>query len=111
MMIGTIIDGIFKVTRYGVFGIAVLGILASVIMIFTNFALGFSSVLISVALLLVSIALTMLLMPKAIFKEYELDTKKIVISVVLLVIAAAIAGITYFVTGGFPALNLIFMSI
>lgn len=111
MMIGNVIDGIFKCTRYGVWGIAVLGILASALMIFTNIGLGFGSVMISVALLLVSIAVTMLLMPKAIFKNYELDTKKIVISIALLVIAAAIAGITYFAVGGFPALNLIFMQV
>jgi hypothetical protein len=44
-------------------------------------------------------------------KNYELDTKKLVISIALLVIAAAIAGITYFAVGGFPALNLIFMQV
>ena len=111
MIIGSIIDGIFKGTRYGVWGIAVLGILASAIMIFTNIGLGFGSVMISIALLLVSIAVTMLLMPKAIFKNYKLDKKKIVISVILLLVATAIAGIIYFVVGGFPALNLIFMQV
>lgn len=70
--IGNVIDGIFKCTRYGVWEIAVLGILASALMIFVNIGLGFGSVMISVALLLVSIAVTMLLMPKAIFKNLQI---------------------------------------
>lgn len=109
MIIGEIIDGIFKCLRYGVWGMSVLGIVISLIMIFANFGLGFASVAICIALLLMCISLAMLLMPKN--SKFELDTKKIIIGVVLILLAIVVVGITYFSIDGFPALNLLFMKI
>ena len=62
-----------------------------------------------VAALLLSVSVTLLLLPERFAKGKLADQKKrMTIGCVLLVLAAATMGIIYFACGGFPALNLIF---
>lgn len=103
------IDGLLAGTVYLVWGIALVGITGSVILFFANLSLGFASTVVFVAALLLSLAVTLMLLPKGLAKGRLADQRgRMVVGGVLLVLAAVIMGITYFACGGFPALNLIF---
>ena len=104
-MIKKTIDGLFIGTRYGVFAMSALGVIGSIILFFVNIELGFSSAILCIAALALCIALFLILMPKKIRK------RKAVVAGICLLLAFTITGITYFTNGGFPHMNLIFISI
>lgn len=102
------IDGLLVGTKYLCWAIGLVGIIGSVILFFCNLSLGFASAMVFVAALLLSVAVTLLLLPEKLAKGKLADQKKrVTIGTVLLVLAAAIMGIIYLVSGGFPALNLL----
>lgn len=104
------IDGLLAGTKYLAWAIALVGIVGSVILFFANLSLGFASAMVFVAALLLSVAVTLMLLPEKLAKGKLADQRKrMIIGGVLLVLAAAVMGITYFACGGFPALNLIFV--
>lgn len=96
------IDGLFTGTRFGVLGLAALGIAGSVILFFANIGLGILPALLCVAAFALCAALVLLLMPG------KMTKKRAVAAAVGLVLAFAIAGITYYTNGGFPQMNLLF---
>ena len=72
--------------------------------------LGLPSAMVFVAAFLLAVGVTLLLLPEKFAKGKLADQKKRnTIGGVSLVIAVAIMGITYFVNGGFPELNLLFI--
>lgn len=104
------IDGLLASTKYLAWAIALVGIVGSVILFFANLSLGFASAMVFVAALLLSVAVTLMLLPEKLAKGKLADQRKrMVVGGVLLVLATAVMGITYFACGGFPALNLIFV--
>ena len=103
------IDGLLVGTRYLAWGIGVIGIAVSVVLFFVNLSLGFASAMVFVAELLLSIAVMLLLLPERLAKGKLAGNKRLVIGAAALVLAAAIMGITYLVSGGFPAMNLLFV--
>lgn len=104
-----IIDNLLVGTKYLGWAIGLIGIVGSVILFFCNLSMGFASAMVFVAALLLSVAVTLLLLPKALIKGKLDSPKRIVVGCVALVLAAAVMGIIYFVSGGFPALNLLFV--
>lgn len=112
-MLTKTIDGLFIGTRYLVWVLGILGIVGSVILAAANISLGMSSVFVFIGTLLLSITLSLLLMPDALVKQKILPealmSKRFVISAVSAVLAAAVVGIIYFTNGGFPSLNLLFI--
>lgn len=104
------IDGLLAGTKYLAWAIALVGIVGSIVLFFANLSLGFASAIVFVAALLLSIAVTLMLLPEKLAKGKLADQhKRMITGCVLLVLAAAIMGVTYFACGGFPALNLIFV--
>lgn len=99
------IDGLFIGIRFGVLGLAALGIAGSVILFFANISLGLLSALLCVAAFALCAALVLLLMPG------QMTKKRAAAAAVGLVLAFAIAGITYYTNGGFPQMNLLFTAI
>lgn len=103
------IDGLLVGTKYLAWGIALVGILASVILLFANLSLGVASAAACLAALLLSVGVTLLLLPKQLAKGILGSNKRFVIGGVAVVFAVAVMGIAYFTNGSFPALNLLFI--
>ena len=103
------IDGLLVGTKYLAWAIGLIGIVGSVILFFANLSMGFASAMVFIAALLLSIAVTLLLLPKQLAKGKLGSNKRFVIGAVALILAVAVIGITYFANGGFPALNLLFV--
>lgn len=102
------IDGLLAGTKHLVWGIAVVGIIGSIILFFTNISLGFTSAAVFCATLLLSIGVTLLLLPQVLAKKMPEGRERYIIGTAAVVIAAAVMGIIYLSAGGFPAVNLIF---
>lgn len=103
------IDGLLVGTKYLTWAIGLIGIVGSVILFFVNLSMGFASAMVFIAALLLSVAVTLLLLPKRLAKGKLTSNKRFVIGTVALALAAAVIGITYFANGGFPDLNLLFV--
>ena len=101
-------DGLLAGTRYLAWGIALLGILGSVVLFFANLSLGFASAAVFIASFFLAIGVVLLLLPKQLAKGKLEGTKKYIVGAAALVIAVMIMGIVWFSNGGFPAINLIF---
>lgn len=112
MMLLKVIDGLFIGTRYGAWLIALLGIAGSLVLAVANVGAGFSAVLVCAGALLLSIAVTLLLMPKSLLdgflKNHLQGNQRFVIGAAGLVMAMVLVGGVYFANGGFPDMNLIF---
>ncbi|MCH4168882.1 MAG: hypothetical protein LKF42_06500 [Streptococcaceae bacterium] len=104
-----VIDGLFIGTRYGVWGISLLGIIASIILIFFNIGMGLGAAMVFIAALVLSVGLTMLLLPASFIKGKLAGNKRYIAGSVFMVLAFVIMGITYFSNGGFPDVNLLFV--
>lgn len=102
------VNGLLAGTRYLAWGIAVLGILGSVILFIANIPFGIGAAVTFVASFFLAIAVTLLLLPGQLAKGKLEGNRKYLIGTVCLVAAVAIMGIVYAVNGGFPAVNLIF---
>jgi len=109
MMLFEIINYLFIAIRYGVWALGVLGILVSIVLILTNLSFGFSSALVFIASLFLSIAVSVFLLPNIPFILAFLGGKKLIVAAVSLVISIAIMGLVYVTNGGFPKVNLIFI--
>ena len=103
------IDGLLIGTRYLCWGLGVLGMAGSVVLMAVNLSMGIGAVMTFAAALLLSIAVTLLLLPDQIAKGALKGNKRYIVGAVLLILATAVMGIVYFANGGFPALNLIFV--
>lgn len=106
------VDGLLVGTRYLAWGIGLVGIIGSVILFFANLPLGIASAATSLAALLLSVSVTLLLFPKKLTErnlEKLAGTKRYIIGAAALVMAVAVMGIVYLTNGGFPALNLLVM--
>lgn len=102
------IDGLLAGTKYLAWGIALLGIAGSVVLFFANIGLGFGTAAIFIATLLLSIGVTLLLMPKQLAKGKFESKSRYIAGAVSIVISVVVMGIVYMSAGGFPAVNLIF---
>lgn len=106
------IDWLLIGAVYLFWAIAVAGVVGSVLLFAANLSLGLSSAMVFAAAFLLSVGVVLLLMPKSFVKHMKgmlNDKQRYIAGAVLLVLAAAIMGIVYFSTGGFPALNLVFI--
>ncbi|MGX7197315.1 hypothetical protein [Enterococcus olivae] len=108
MSIFKIIDGLFIGTRYGVLGMSILGVLASIVLFFVNISMGFSALMVFVATLALSLSLIVFLVPSSVMKGKYTNKRRYIVGGILSVLALGIMGFTYLSTGGFPELNLIF---
>ncbi len=102
-----VIDYLFIGTRFGCWGLGILGIVVSVVLAIVNIPMGVGSALIFIAALLLSMAIALLLAPKGFFSKKLSETKRIAFSVGSVAAAMLLAGGVYWLTGGFPALNLL----
>lgn len=103
------IDRLLVGTKYLAWAIALVGIAGSVILFIANLSLGLSSAVVFIASFFLSIGVTLLLLPKKLIKGKLEGNSKYVVGVVALVIAVVVMEIVWFINGGFPALNLIFV--
>lgn len=104
------IDNLLVGAKYLCWAIGLVGIFGSVILFFCNLSLGIASALVFVAALLLSVAVTLMLLPEKLAKGKLGDPKKrMTVGCVLLVLSVALMGVIYLVSGGFPALNLLFI--
>ena len=92
-------------------GIGLVGIPVSIILIFANFKRGFKAVVLMIAALCLSVAVTLVLMPNSLIGLLvgTLQTNRIAISGVLGLVAMVMAGLVCFSKGDFPKLNLLFI--
>lgn len=104
-----IIDNLLVGAKYLAWAIGLVGIIGSVVLFFANLSLGFVSAAVFIAAFLLSIAVTLLLLPKQLAKGFLSGKGKYIIGGIALVVATAVMGIVYAVCGGFPALNLLFV--
>lgn len=102
------VDGLLAGTKSLAWGIALIGIVGSVILFFANIGLGFVSAAVFIATLFLSIGVTLLLLPKVLAKKKLEGKGRYIIGAIAVVIAVAVMGIVYLSAGGFPAVNLIF---
>ena len=104
---------VFNVVRYFAWGIGILGIPLSIILIFANVKNGFKAVVLMVSILCLSITLTLLLMPAGVIGILPavLQANRIIIGVVALCIAAVVGLFSFFSKGKFPKLNLLITTI
>lgn len=109
MMLLKTIDGLFVGTRYGAWGLGVLGIVGSIILVLANFTNGLASMMLFVAALSLSLGVSLILLPKWFIKGDLLQSKRFIIGGVAITIAAIVAGAIYFINGGFPPINLLFV--
>ena len=102
---------LFVFTRYLVWLIAALCVPASAVLAVVNLSFGLSSAMVFVAALLLAAGLAILLMPERVAVSVPAlsGLKLKVAAAVCLLAAVAIMGATYFLCGGFPALNLLFV--
>ena len=106
-----IIDMLFVFTRYLVWLLAVLCVPVSAVLAVVNLPIGFGSAVVFVAALLLGAGVAILLAPeqvKAAVPAFS-GSKLKVAAVVCLLAATAAMGATYYLCGGFPALNLLFV--
>ena len=103
------IDGLLVGTKYLAWAIALVGILGSAVLFVVNLSFGFGSAVVFLASFLLSVGVTLLLLPKKLAKGKLEGNKKHIIGAVACILAAAIMGIVYFTNGGFPELNLLFV--
>lgn len=113
MILSDVINGLFIGLRYLVWGLGVVGIPVSIILLIANIAGGIGGIGIMLALLLLSGALALLLMPNSLVEKLPdvLQEKRYFIGAIAVIIAALLAGIVYFTVGGFPSLNLLFIQV
>ena len=104
-----IIDNLLVGTKYLAWAIGLVGIIGSVVLFFANISLGFASAAVFIAAFFLSIAVTLLLLPKQLAKGKLEGKHKNIIGGVALAIAVVVMGIVYAVSGGFPELNLLFI--
>lgn len=109
MLIFKTIDALFIGTRYGVWGMSILGIPLSLILLFCNFTYGLGAILACFAALLVSAALTLLLVPKVVLKNDFLNSKQYILGGLFLIAALCFMGVCVLVSGGLPEMNLLFI--
>lgn len=102
------IDGLLVGTKYLAWGIALLCIPLSVILLFANITMGFASVIACVAALLLAVGITLVILPEKLAKGKMAGKTRFIVGGVAIVLAVAVMGIAIFIAGGFPALNLIF---
>lgn len=100
--------GLLVGARYLAWGIALLGIIGSIVLFFANIPLGIASAAVFLASFFLAIGVVLLLIPKQLAKGKLGGTKKYIVGSVALVIALVIMGIVWFSIGGFPEINLIF---
>ena len=102
------IDGLLIGTRYLTWGIAVVGTLASLVLLVANVPLGIGSAAACVALFLLACAVVLLLLPKKLAAGGLEGGSRFAIGGLVLLVACAVMGIVYLACGGFPPLNLVF---
>lgn len=102
------IDGLLAGVRYLAWGIALIGIIGSVVLFFANLSLGFGSAVVFLATFFLAIGVTLLLWPKQLAKGKFEGSGKYVIGAVAVVIALVVMAIVWFTNGGLPEVNLIF---
>ena len=102
------IDGLLVGTKYLAWSIALVCIPVAAILLFANLSLGLASAMVCAAALMLAVGITLLLLPEK-FAKGKLGKKRNIVGAVAIVLAAAIMGITYFLVGGFPELNLLFI--
>lgn len=106
-LFGTI-DGLLGGTRYLAWGIALVCIPASLVLLVANLSLGITSAAACLAALFPAVGVTALLLPAQLAKGPLANDRLRVIGAVACVIAVAIVGVDFFLAGGMPELNLIF---
>lgn len=113
MILSDIINGLFIGLRYLVWAMGVIGIPLSIILLVVNIGGGIGAIGLIVAALLLSIALTLMLMPNSLVEKLPegLQEKRFLVGIIAVIVAAVFAGIVYFTVGGFPSLNLLFTQV
>lgn len=102
------IDGLLVGTKYLAWGIALLCIPLSVILLFANITMGFAAVMVCIAALLLAVGVTLTILPGKLAKGKLAGKARFILGAVAIVLAVVIMGITFFSSGGFPTMNLFF---
>lgn len=103
-----VIDGLLVGTRYLAWGIALVGIFASFVLLVANVPLGLGSVASCIALFLLACGTVLLLLPKRLAYGGLEGGARFAIGAVVLLVACAVMGIVCLTNGGFPPLDLLF---
>lgn len=107
-MLFKVIGSLFVGTRYGVWGLSLLGIPLSLVLMFCNLSNGWETELLIFSALLLASSLTLILLPKVFIQEESLETNRFTIGICCMFVSVIIAGIIYLMVGKFPPINLIF---
>lgn len=103
------IDGLLVGTRYLVWGLGVLGVVAAATLFCLNLPLGAASALVWVAALLLAVGVALTLLPAALVRGKLAGTIRRTVGFGALAGAVVLMGGIYLVCGGFPAVNLLFV--
>lgn len=106
----SVIGMLFVATRYIMWGIAIVGIPISIILIFANIKRGIKAVLLMIAALCIAISVALVAIPSSliVILPIVLQANRFVIGGILGLVALAIATLVCFAKGEFPELNLLF---
>ena len=102
------IDSLLAGTKYLAWGIALLCIPLSVILLFVNFTMGIPAVMACAAAFLLAVGVTLAILPEKLAKGKLAGKNRLIVGGVAIVLAVAVMGIAFFIAGDFPAMNLIF---
>lgn len=104
-----VIDGLLVGTRFLAWGIAMLGIAGSVVLMVANLPLGLSSAAVFLAALLAAAGVGALLAPKGLLKNKFSGRGRHFFGACTLLAAVAVMFFVYSSAGGFPSVNLLFV--
>lgn len=113
MILSDVINGLFIGVRYLVWAMGIVGIPVSIILLIVNIGVGIGAIGLMFALFLLSLAITLMLMPSSLVEKLPevLQEKRFLMGTIAVIIAVLLAGIVYFTVGGFPSLNLLFIEV
>lgn len=104
----SVIDFLFAGTQYLVWGIAVAGVPASLVLLLANLPLGLFSAAIFVATLLLAAGCAVVFMPKEVADHVPAARRLFMPAIALVVVAAVLGAAVYFLNGGLPEVSLLF---
>lgn len=109
MMLFKTIDGLLVGTKYLAWVIGLLGTIGSVILFLVNIPLGAGATAVFLATFLLSMAVTLLLLPKVMAKGILGGNMRYMTGLAACAAALVVMFCVWNVNGGFPSLNLIFV--
>lgn len=103
------VDGLLEGTKYLAWGIGVIGIAGSIVLLIANIPLGLGSAAVFLASFFLAAGVALLLLPKQLAKGKLEGNKRYIVGAAAVVIALVIMLFVWNICNGLPAVNLLFV--